>query len=74
MATRPASPTVSSERTASSERAAPLVESPGVGWILLTLFGLGGGLVAASIAGSFLIGISVVLLVGGLAAVLVAVV
>ncbi|MGX7729003.1 hypothetical protein ACWPOB_06965 [Rhodococcus sp. 2H158] len=38
----------------------------------MTLFGLGGGLVAASIAGSFLIGISVVLLVGGLAAVLVA--
>jgi len=47
-------------------------ESPRVGWILLALFGLGGGLVAASIAGSLLIGVSVVVLVGGLAAVLVA--
>ncbi|WP_244213230.1 hypothetical protein [Rhodococcus ruber] len=54
------------------ERAASLVESPRVGWILLALFGLGGGLVAASIAGSLLIGVSVVVLVGGLAAVLVA--
>ncbi|OLL18485.1 MULTISPECIES: hypothetical protein [unclassified Rhodococcus (in: high G+C Gram-positive bacteria)] len=68
MASTPASPEISGERAAS------LVESPRVGWILLTLFGVGGGLVAASIAGSFLIGISVVLLVGGLAAVLVAVV
>ncbi|MBP2210568.1 hypothetical protein JOJ87_000912 [Rhodococcus ruber] len=66
MATTPAIPEISGERAAS------LVESPRVGWILLALFGLGGGLVAASIAGSLLIGVSVVVLVGGLAAVLVA--